>query len=96
MSADHSPPSRFGNVLTAMVTPFREDGKLDLDAAARLARWLQQRGTEGLVLASTTGEAPVLSDDERCDLIRAVAESVTPTARSSPCQPDLRIICASE
>lgn len=67
----------WGRVLTAMVTPFDARGALDLDAARDLARWLQGRGNDGLVVAATTGEAPTLTDDERCDLIRAVSEAVT-------------------
>lgn len=70
-------PRRWGAVLTAMVTPFDREGRLDLDAARRLARWLAARGNDGLVLAATTGEASTLSDEERCDLIRAVSEAVT-------------------
>jgi 4-hydroxy-tetrahydrodipicolinate synthase len=72
-----SAPRRWGSVLTAMVTPFDPQGRLDLDAAQRLARWLADRGNDGLVVAATTGEASTLSDDERCDLVRAVAEAVT-------------------
>jgi 4-hydroxy-tetrahydrodipicolinate synthase len=68
---------RFGSVLTAMVTPFDDRGHLDLDAAATLARWLVDHGNDGLVVAGTTGEASTLSDDEKCDLWRAVAEAVT-------------------
>lgn len=68
---------RFGAVVTAMVTPFDADGKLDLDAARQLARWLQDNGNDGLVIAGTTGEAPVLTDDERLSLFAAVAEAVT-------------------
>jgi 4-hydroxy-tetrahydrodipicolinate synthase len=68
---------RFGAVLSAMVTPFDREGRLDLDAARRLARWLAERGHDGLVVAATTGEASTLSDDERCDLVRAVSEAVT-------------------
>ena len=52
-------------------------GRLDLPAAQRLARWLAERGSDGLVLAATTGEASTLEDGERCDLIRAVCEAVT-------------------
>ncbi|HEX2849919.1 MAG TPA: 4-hydroxy-tetrahydrodipicolinate synthase [Acidimicrobiales bacterium] len=68
---------RFGAVLTAMVTPFDQNGDLDLDEAARLARWLTDHGSDGLVVAGTTGEAPVLTDEEKLDLWRAVAEAVT-------------------
>lgn len=67
---------RFGGVVTAMVTPFRDDGALDLDAARELARWLVANGNEGLVVAGTTGEAPVLTDDERLSLFAAVIEAV--------------------
>jgi len=70
-------PGRFGAVLTAMVTPFDEEGRLDLEAAVSLARWLVDNGNDGLVVAGTTGEAPVLSDREKADLWRAVSEAVT-------------------
>ena len=68
---------RFGSVVTAMVTPFDSEGALDVDGCVRLARWLSAHGSEGLVLAGTTGESPVLSDEEKADLWRAVAEAVT-------------------
>lgn len=70
-------PRHFGAVMSAMVTPFDERGRLDLDAAQRLARWLAAHGNDGLVVAATTGEGATLSDAERCDLIRAVSEAVT-------------------
>jgi 4-hydroxy-tetrahydrodipicolinate synthase len=70
-------PGRFGAVVTAMVTPFSDDGSLDVDGAATLARWLVDHGSEGLVVAGTTGESPVLSDAEKRDLWRSVAGSVT-------------------
>jgi 4-hydroxy-tetrahydrodipicolinate synthase len=69
--------ARFGRVLTAMVTPFDEDGSLNLDKARTLARWLQDHGNEGLVVAGTTGESPTLTDDERLSLFAAVREAVT-------------------
>jgi 4-hydroxy-tetrahydrodipicolinate synthase len=68
--------ARFGKVLTAMVTPFHEDGSLDVDGAATLARWLVDQGNDGLVLSGTTGEAPTLSDDEAVALWRAVRAAV--------------------
>jgi 4-hydroxy-tetrahydrodipicolinate synthase len=68
---------RWGAVLTAMVTPFDDNGALDLDAAAELARWLQDHGNDGLVVAGTTGEAPVLTEAGKLDLFRAVSEAVT-------------------
>jgi 4-hydroxy-tetrahydrodipicolinate synthase len=60
-----------------MVTPFDADGALDLDVAVAMAQFLQSHGHEGLVLAGTTGEAPVLNDDERLSLFAAVIEAVT-------------------
>ena len=69
--------ARFGAVLTAMVTPFDDDLALDLDAAASVARWLVDHGSDGLVVAGTTGEGAVLEETEALDLFRAVAEAVT-------------------
>ena len=69
--------ARFGKVVTAMVTPFGADGELDLDAAAALARHLAGTGSDGIVVAGTTGEGPVLTDPERIALFRAVIEAVT-------------------
>jgi len=69
--------ARFGPVATAMITPFRADGSLDIEGAATLATWLVEHGNDALVLAGTTGEAPVLTDDERVELFRAVRQAVT-------------------
>ena len=68
--------ARFGKVLTAMATPFDDDGGLDAAGAAELARWLVAHGNDGLVLAGTTGEAPTVGDDEKVELWRAVREAV--------------------
>jgi 4-hydroxy-tetrahydrodipicolinate synthase len=68
--------ARFGRVLTAMVTPFKTDGSLDLDGAQTLARHLTtDGGNNGLVIAGTTGESPTLTHDEQIDLVRAVVEA---------------------
>ena len=68
--------ARFGKVLTAMVTPFTDDGAFDPDGAAELARWLVDHGNDGLVVAGTTGEAPTLKDEEHIELWRVVREAV--------------------
>ena len=68
--------ARFGRVLTAMATPFDVRGELDLDGAVVLARWLIAHGSEGLVLAGTTGEAPTLTDDEKVELWTTVRAAV--------------------
>lgn len=70
-------PRHWGRVMSAMVTPFDAQGRLDLDAAQRLARWLVAHGNDGLVVAATTGEGASLADDEHRDLVRAVCEAVT-------------------
>jgi len=56
---------RIGGVLTAMVTPFDRDGALDEEAAVRLMHHLLEHGSDGLVLAGSTGEAPTLTDEEK-------------------------------
>lgn len=62
--------------ITAMATPFREDGSVDLDGARRLAAHLLEHGSHGLVLAGTTGECPTLTDGEEIDLLNAVRAEV--------------------
>jgi 4-hydroxy-tetrahydrodipicolinate synthase len=74
---DPTSGGRFGAVVCAMATPFDEEGRLDVDGAVVLARWLCDHGNDGLVLAGTTGESPVLSDDEKVTLWEAVASAVT-------------------
>jgi 4-hydroxy-tetrahydrodipicolinate synthase len=69
--------SRFGDVLTAMITPFDANGSVNFDEAARLAKWLVANGNDGLVIAGTTGESPTLTDQEQFDLIKCVCEAVT-------------------
>lgn len=66
----------FGRVITAMVTPFDSDGRLDLDSAEELAVYLEQNGSEGLVVAGTTGESATLTNDEQIALIERVGSSV--------------------
>ena len=77
MSPVQQDSPRFGRVVTAMVTPFDDDGALDLPAAVELARWLASHGSDGLVLSGSTGESSVLTDEEKVALWRAVAEAVT-------------------
>ena len=65
-----------GEVLTAVVTPFRADGSVDLDAFKRLCAHLVETGSDGVVVAGTTGEAPTLTDEERLSLFAAAVETV--------------------
>ena len=69
-----------GPLMTAMVTPFDANGELDLREAARLARWLVDQGNDGLIVSGTTGESPVLSDEEKLALFRATKEAVGDSA----------------
>ena len=66
---------RFGSVVTAMVTPFRDDFTLDLDGAQELAVYLLEHGSDALVIAGSTGEAPTLTSEEKVELFRACAEA---------------------
>ena len=68
---------RFGSLITAMVTPFREeDHALDVDGAQRLASHLLDAGSDAIVVAGSTGESPTLSYKEKAELFRAVGEVV--------------------
>jgi 4-hydroxy-tetrahydrodipicolinate synthase len=76
MTVDGTPTAPFGRLITAMVTPFDDAGALDVDGAVTLARYLESHGSDALVLTGSTGEATVLSDDERVALWRAVVDAV--------------------
>lgn len=65
-----------GRLLTAMVTPFHPDGEVDYEAAQRLARLLVEDGSDGVVVAGTTGESPTLSDQEKLELVHAVRAAI--------------------
>ena len=65
-----------GEVLTAIVTPFREDGSVDLEAFRSLCGFLLDNGSDGLVVTGTTGEAPTLSDEERLALYEVAVDAV--------------------
>ena len=69
-----------GTIVTAMITPFDERGELNVSEAQRLARWLVERGNDGLVVAGSTGEGMTLDTQERAELIRAVKEAVVDRA----------------
>ena len=67
---------RFGSVITAMVTPFREDHAVDLDGAQELAAYLLDHGSDAVVVAGSTGESPTLTYKEKAELFRVVGEAV--------------------
>ncbi|QBE67701.1 4-hydroxy-tetrahydrodipicolinate synthase [Synechococcus sp. WH 8101] len=71
-------PTPFGRLLTAMVTPFDVEGRVDLALAGRLARYLVEEGSDGLVVCGTTGESPTLSWQEQVQLLEAVRQAVGP------------------
>jgi 4-hydroxy-tetrahydrodipicolinate synthase len=64
----------YEGLLTAMVTPFRADGRVNEDAAVALGRHLLSHGSDGLVVCGTTGESPTLSDDEMVSLVTTMVE----------------------
>jgi 4-hydroxy-tetrahydrodipicolinate synthase len=65
-----------GRLLTAMVTPFKQDGAVDYELAQKLAAILCGDGSDGIVVAGTTGESPTLSDEEKIELLRAVKAAI--------------------
>jgi 4-hydroxy-tetrahydrodipicolinate synthase len=65
-----------GEVLTAVATPFADDGTVDLQAFRRLCRFLVENGSDGVVVTGTTGEAPTLTDDERFTLYEAAVDEL--------------------
>jgi 4-hydroxy-tetrahydrodipicolinate synthase len=65
-----------GEVLTAVVTPFGRDGSVDFERFRELAQHLVESGSDGLVVAATTGESPTLSDDERLELFRVAVDAL--------------------
>ena len=66
----------FGSLITAMVTPFYRDLRVDYDKVAELAEHLLKTGSDGLVLAGTTGESPTLSADEKINICKTALEVV--------------------
>lgn len=68
--------NNFGQVLTAMVTPFKADGSMDYKRAAELAEYLVDNGSDGLVVHGTTGESPTLTHEEEYELYRVVKKAV--------------------
>jgi 4-hydroxy-tetrahydrodipicolinate synthase len=74
MGLDYEPV--LGEVLTAIVTPFRADGTIDFERFRELSQHLVENGSDGLVVAGTTGESPTLSDDERLELFRLAVDTL--------------------
>ncbi|WP_044291445.1 4-hydroxy-tetrahydrodipicolinate synthase [Rivularia sp. PCC 7116] len=71
----------FGNVLTAMVTPFKEDGSVNYDVAEKLAVHLVENGTDTLVICGTTGESPSMTWDEEYQLFKCILQAVSGKAK---------------
>ena len=71
----------FGRVVTAMVTPFAEDGSVNYAVAEKLAVYLVENGSDGLVVCGTTGESPTLSWSEEYELFRVVKQAVGAKAK---------------
>ena len=66
----------FGELLTAMVTPFDDKLELDFEKARELATYLVDNGSDGLVVLGTTGESPTLTYEEKVKLLEAVVDEV--------------------
>ncbi len=72
--------TEIGRILTAMVTPYTEDGAVDYAHARRLAAHLVQAGNDGILITGTTGEAPLLTNDEKARLWEEVKQELGPNA----------------
>ena len=73
-----APVAPFGRMLTAMATPFLDDGSLDLDGVQQVAKHLLANGHDGLVVSGTTGESPTTTTDEDGEVLAAVRDAVGP------------------
>jgi len=71
----------FGTVLTAMITPFTKDDKVDIEGAARLAKHLVELGNDGIVVNGTTGESATTTEIEKNQVLKAVLEEVGSRAK---------------
>lgn len=71
----------FGNVMTAMVTPFKEDGSVNYEVAEKLAAHLVENGTDTLIICGTTGESPSMTWDEEYQLFKCVLQAVSGKAK---------------
>lgn len=70
------PDAPFGRLLTAMATPFKADGSLDLEGVAKVADHLMNHGHDGIVVSGTTGESPTTTTEEDGETLRAVIDAV--------------------
>src|SRR5256886_12770458 len=68
--------TEIGRLLTAMITPFKTDGSVDYQGAEKLANMLVADGSDGVVVAGPTGEAPALSDDEKTEVVKAIKKAI--------------------
>lgn len=66
----------FGRLITAMATPFKEDYSLDIRRACELAEKLVSEGSDGILVAGTTGESPTLSEEEKVELFREIKKTI--------------------
>ena len=82
-AAQYNFRSMLGELLTAIVTPFHEDGSIDVEQFRALARHLVDHGSDGIVVAGTTGESPTLTDDEKLDAVRGGGRRAAAAARRS-------------
>ncbi len=70
----------FGQVITAMITPFNEDGSVDYEGAAALAKHLAANGSDGILVCGTTGEGATMTDEEKLTLFKKIVEAIDGSA----------------
>ena len=82
--------AEIGRLLTAMVTPFDDDGEINYKKARKLATALINSGSDGLVIGGTTGESPSMSNDEKIRLFAEVKEEVGERDLPAPCRREIQ------
>lgn len=90
--------ARFGRVITAMITPFHEDGTVDYESAVQLSKYLVEHGSEGILVGGTTGEGATLTHDEKLKLYEVVVNAVgrNSTGKKVPVMGNVGTISAQE
>ena len=68
--------AKFGRVITAMITPFKENGDVNYEGASSLSKYLVNHGSEGILVGGTTGEGATMSSEEKLKLYKMIVDAV--------------------
>jgi len=92
--------AKFGRVITAMITPFKENGDVNYEGASSLSKYLVNHGSEGILVGGTTGEGATMSSEEKLKLYKMIVDAVGKNGTEKKrfdrfCQRRLNYICNS-